>query len=78
MTAMPRAKIKSKQAVLTLSQLHVKLAGKLLDKKRAAIEPGHLGYPEDTIDRIFAVMDEHDAASAADRIKSGYGLRVVK
>jgi hypothetical protein len=35
---MPHADIKSKQAVLTLSQLHAELAGKLLDNKRAAIK----------------------------------------
>jgi hypothetical protein len=34
---MPNAEIKSKQAVLTLSQLHAELAGKLLANKREAI-----------------------------------------
>ena len=34
---MPRAEIKSKQATLTLSQLHAELAGKLRDNKREAI-----------------------------------------
>jgi hypothetical protein len=35
---MPHAEIKSKQAVLTLSQLHAELAGKLMDNKRAAVK----------------------------------------
>jgi hypothetical protein len=35
---MPRAEIKSKQASLTLSQLHAELAGKLRESKRAAIK----------------------------------------
>ena len=35
---MPRAEIKSKQASLTLSQLHAELAGKLRDNKRAAVK----------------------------------------
>ncbi len=35
---MPRAEIKSKQASLTLSQLHAELAGKLKDNKRAAVK----------------------------------------
>jgi hypothetical protein len=34
---MPRAEIKSKQATLTLSQLHAELAGKLRENKREAI-----------------------------------------
>jgi hypothetical protein len=35
---MPHAEIKSKQAVLTLCQLHAELAGKLMENKRAAIK----------------------------------------
>src|SRR6476619_7885887 len=35
---MTRAEIKSKQASLTLSQLHAELAGKLKDTKRAAVK----------------------------------------
>jgi hypothetical protein len=42
------------------------------------IEPGHLSDPQDTIDRIFAVMDKNGAVNAADRIEAGFGLRVVK
>lgn len=34
---MPRAEIKSKQATLTLSQLHAELAGKLRENKREAV-----------------------------------------
>jgi hypothetical protein len=35
---MPHAEIKTKQAVLTLSQLHAELAGKLLQNKIAAVK----------------------------------------
>jgi hypothetical protein len=42
------------------------------------IEPGHLSNLADTLDRIFAVMDENNATAAAERILAGYGLRVVK
>jgi hypothetical protein len=42
------------------------------------VEPGHLSDPQDTINRIFAVMDKHDAVKAADRIEAGFGLRVMK
>jgi hypothetical protein len=35
---MPHAEIKSKQAVLTLSQLHAELAGKFLENRNAAVK----------------------------------------
>jgi hypothetical protein len=42
------------------------------------IEPGHLSNLADTVDRIFAVIDENGATAAAKRIQAGYGVRVVK
>jgi hypothetical protein len=35
---MPRAEIASKQAVLTLTQLHAELAGKFLENRNAAVK----------------------------------------
>jgi hypothetical protein len=35
---MPRAEIASKQAVLTLSQLHAELAGKFLENRKATLK----------------------------------------
>jgi hypothetical protein len=43
------------------------------------IEPGHSQDAAVTVERIFLVMDQHDAAGAADRLAAGFGvLRVVK
>jgi hypothetical protein len=35
---MPRAEIKSKQAIFTLSQLHAELAGKLAENRNAGVK----------------------------------------
>jgi hypothetical protein len=42
------------------------------------LKPGHRQEPQQIINRIFLVLDEHDAILAAERLKSGYGLRIVK
>jgi hypothetical protein len=42
------------------------------------IEPGRARDPEQTINRLIAVLDTHDVASAIERLKKGFGLRVVK
>jgi hypothetical protein len=34
--------------------------------------------PEQTIDRLIAVLDTQDVAGATKRLKAGFGLKVVK
>jgi hypothetical protein len=42
------------------------------------IEPGHARDPELTITRLLEVLDDRDLAAAIERLKSGFGLKVVK
>jgi hypothetical protein len=42
------------------------------------IEPGHAGDPEQTINRLIAVLDTQEVAGAIERLKLGFGLKVVK
>ena len=41
------------------------------------IEPGHARGPEQTINRLIQLLDSQDLAAAVERLKSGFGLRVV-
>jgi hypothetical protein len=45
---------------------------------RVHLESGHGQAAQQIIDRIFMVLDERDAVRAAERLKAGCGLRVVK
>jgi hypothetical protein len=43
------------------------------------IEAGSaLGLPDVSINRLLSVRDRRDVVSALNRLKAGYGLRVVK
>jgi hypothetical protein len=42
------------------------------------IEPGHAQNPEQTVNRLIAVLDTQDVAGAIERLKRGFGLHVVK
>jgi hypothetical protein len=42
------------------------------------IEPGHARDPEQTINRLIAVLDTQDVAGAMTPLKAGFGLKVVK
>jgi len=42
------------------------------------IEPGRARDPEQTINRLIAVLDTQGVAGAIERLKKGFGLRVVR
>jgi hypothetical protein len=42
------------------------------------IRPGAPRWPEHTIRQLQSVLDRQDLAAARERLKAGYGLRVVK
>lgn len=42
------------------------------------IEPGHAQDPEQTVNRLIAVLDTQNVAGAIERLNAGFGLRVVK
>jgi hypothetical protein len=42
------------------------------------IEPGHARDPEQTINRLIAVLDTQKVALAVERLKAGFGLKLVK
>jgi hypothetical protein len=42
------------------------------------IDPLRTSDPEQTIDRLIAVLDTQDVAGAIKRLKAGFGLKVVK
>jgi hypothetical protein len=42
------------------------------------LDPSLITDPEQTIDRLIAVLDTQDVAGAVARLKAGFGLKVVK
>ena len=42
------------------------------------IEPGRARDPEQTINRLIAVLDTQEVALAMERLNEGFGLRVVE
>jgi hypothetical protein len=42
------------------------------------VEPGNARSAEQTIGRLISVLDNQDLAAAVERLKSGFGLRLVK
>jgi hypothetical protein len=42
------------------------------------IDPRITSDPEQTINRLIAVLDTQDVAAAIARLKAGFGLKVVK
>ena len=42
------------------------------------IKPGHAQDPEQTINRLIAVLHTQEVAGAVKRLKMGFGLKVVE
>jgi hypothetical protein len=42
------------------------------------IDPRKMGDPEQTLNRLIAVLDTQEAAGEVTRLKAGFGLKVVK
>ncbi|GAC1423487.1 MAG: hypothetical protein NVSMB6_24720 [Burkholderiaceae bacterium] len=42
------------------------------------VEPGWGRNPSRTINRLLSLLDREDLAAAQERLRAGYGLRVVK
>jgi hypothetical protein len=53
----------------------IERAGRIIGQH---IEPGHAQDPEQTINRLIAVLDTQEVGGAIERLKAGFGLKVVK